>query len=348
MSDLIQVAESDPSRLGRWLAQNDIDPTRLARKLFNSVFRQIFEDNLFHADMHPGNVVLLRHGRLAVIDCRNLGSLEAENLAKHQMFLEALADGELSLAAELFLFLAMRLPLVDVTEVKAELMRVWRVWEKRVHIPDLPLAEKSLSRMMQELNDVVFRYGFESQWWLAKLTQTWANLDASLEYLDPQLNYLKRLRRYLRAAHRRAVRAKRRRARRMLSEGLTNAVELPQLVAEYALFQQTILRRQAQVLQGATVKIAQLFATACGLSAFLLALVFLLLSAALLQDQRMDLPPQLLGSQIASLVDRLAHWGAGTLLLAMTATLTATLVLRRLQRVFRQRVVRVPEPRVAV
>ena len=46
------------------------------------------------------NVILLRNSRFAVIDCRNVGRLEADSLAKHRRFIEALADGEYATAAE--------------------------------------------------------------------------------------------------------------------------------------------------------------------------------------------------------------------------------------------------------
>jgi predicted unusual protein kinase regulating ubiquinone biosynthesis (AarF/ABC1/UbiB family) len=50
MSDYLQVYERDPARCARWCAENRVKPKLVAYRLFASLQRQIFEDNLFHAD----------------------------------------------------------------------------------------------------------------------------------------------------------------------------------------------------------------------------------------------------------------------------------------------------------
>ena len=107
---------------------DNINPKKVATKLFSSVYRQIFEDNLFHADMHPGNVVLLKNSQVAIIDCHSMASLERELLDKYRMCMHAIADQRYATAADIYLLLAVRLPSVDVSIVKADLIRVWRRW----------------------------------------------------------------------------------------------------------------------------------------------------------------------------------------------------------------------------
>ena len=56
----------NPNLIRRWSKTNAFNPQKASRRLFQSVFRQIFEDNFFHVDLHPTNVILLRNSRLAV------------------------------------------------------------------------------------------------------------------------------------------------------------------------------------------------------------------------------------------------------------------------------------------
>ncbi|PIN70988.1 hypothetical protein COV94_00185, partial [Candidatus Woesearchaeota archaeon CG11_big_fil_rev_8_21_14_0_20_57_5] len=42
--------------------------TRLATLLVNAMLKQVFEDGLFHADLHPGNVLVMPKGKLGLID----------------------------------------------------------------------------------------------------------------------------------------------------------------------------------------------------------------------------------------------------------------------------------------
>jgi ubiquinone biosynthesis protein len=54
-----------------------LDREALARNLFRCVLRQIFVDGLFHADPHPGNVLLTSDGHVGLIDFGSVGRLNA-------------------------------------------------------------------------------------------------------------------------------------------------------------------------------------------------------------------------------------------------------------------------------
>jgi ubiquinone biosynthesis protein len=64
------------------------DRTALARGLFHCFTRQIFEVGVFHADPHPGNVLLLPGGRLGLLDFGSVGRLDTfQQLALAQALL---------------------------------------------------------------------------------------------------------------------------------------------------------------------------------------------------------------------------------------------------------------------
>ncbi|MBC6447453.1 ABC1 kinase family protein [Actinokineospora xionganensis] len=58
-------------------ALSEADRAALARALLDCVLRQIVVDGVFHADPHPGNVLLLADGRLALLDYGSVGRLDA-------------------------------------------------------------------------------------------------------------------------------------------------------------------------------------------------------------------------------------------------------------------------------
>ena len=66
------------------------DRGRLARDLLDSNVRQIVVDGVFHADPHPGNIMLLADGRLGLIDFGSVGRLDSELRAALQRLLLAL------------------------------------------------------------------------------------------------------------------------------------------------------------------------------------------------------------------------------------------------------------------
>lgn len=56
------------------LRQNGYDPGELAKKLVDNYFKQVFHDGFFHADPHPGNI-LVRENHVVYIDFGIMGTL---------------------------------------------------------------------------------------------------------------------------------------------------------------------------------------------------------------------------------------------------------------------------------
>jgi ubiquinone biosynthesis protein len=49
----------------------------LARSLLDCLLRQVMLEGTFHADPHPGNVLLLAEGRLGLLDFGSVGRIDA-------------------------------------------------------------------------------------------------------------------------------------------------------------------------------------------------------------------------------------------------------------------------------
>ena len=60
-------SSSSPSR-GRRVARTEVGGAALADELFRAYLQQILVDGVFHADPHPGNVLLAPDHRLGLID----------------------------------------------------------------------------------------------------------------------------------------------------------------------------------------------------------------------------------------------------------------------------------------
>ena len=59
------------------IARHNLDRTELARGLLRAVLRQIMVHGVFHADPHPGNVLVRADGTLALIDLGSVGRLDS-------------------------------------------------------------------------------------------------------------------------------------------------------------------------------------------------------------------------------------------------------------------------------
>ncbi|OLF15173.1 ABC1 kinase family protein [Actinophytocola xanthii] len=77
------VAEVDAARRGG-----------LAKTLLDCVLRQVLLHGVFHADPHPGNILLLADGRLGLLDFGSVGRLDATLRSGLQEMLAAIARGD--------------------------------------------------------------------------------------------------------------------------------------------------------------------------------------------------------------------------------------------------------------
>lgn len=83
------------------LARLDIDGAALAEELFQAYLKQILVDGIFHADPHPGNILMTPDGHIALLDLGMVGHTTPsmqENLLK---LLLAVSEGQADEAADL-------------------------------------------------------------------------------------------------------------------------------------------------------------------------------------------------------------------------------------------------------
>ena len=78
-----------------------LDGMKLADELQKAYMKQICIDGFFHADPHPGNVMLMPDGRLALLDLGMVGRLTPEMRERLLRLLIALGEGRPETAADL-------------------------------------------------------------------------------------------------------------------------------------------------------------------------------------------------------------------------------------------------------
>lgn len=103
------------------LAARGADATELARTLLFCVLRQILVAGVFHADPHPGNVLLLTDGRLGLLDFGSVGRLDGGVREALQRLLLALDRGDPAGATDALLGVVARPDEVDEERLERSL-----------------------------------------------------------------------------------------------------------------------------------------------------------------------------------------------------------------------------------
>ena len=191
MSELIAMREQDPERVSRWLSDNKIKPEQVGRLLHRSLLRQIVEDNLFHGDLHPGNIVLLRKSRVVLIDFGSIGALESRFRTLYRLLSRALSDLDFEKVAD-FMSLIAPSPDADIDwdRVRRNAAAALRRAEVRAYAPNLAFHERSMTTALLDVARSLAGSGFPIGWAFMRVDRAHVTLDASLTYLMPDVSYL--------------------------------------------------------------------------------------------------------------------------------------------------------------
>ena len=210
-----------------------IDRIALAEKGVRLFYTQVFRDNFFHADAHPGNIWVdatrKDNPRFIALDCGIMGSLPERDqywLAENFM---AMFDRDYKRIAELHLAAGWVPEHVRVDELEAAVRTVCEPYFTR------PLAEISLGEVVAKLFSVARRYELTLQPQLILLQKTLLNIEGMGRLLHPQIDIWATAKPVLNdiLRHRYGVRRMLRVLRSRLPEWLAAAPEMPQLIHTY-------------------------------------------------------------------------------------------------------------------
>jgi ubiquinone biosynthesis protein len=173
------------------LKEQGIDFKKLSRAGVEIFFTQVFRDGFFHADMHPGNILVAADGRYIALDFGIMGTL---------------TDVDKNYLAQNFLaffrrdYRGVALAHVDAgwvppdTRVEDFESAIRAVCEP---IFDRPLKDISFGKLLLRLFQTARRFNVELQPQLLLLQKTLLNIEGLGRQLDPELDLWKTAKPYL-------------------------------------------------------------------------------------------------------------------------------------------------------
>jgi ubiquinone biosynthesis protein len=203
MSEYIRQRREDLSTVETWERQNGIEPDRVARLLLTTAMRQILEDNLFHGDLHPGNIILLSDNRIALIDFGTVGRLPSRAWLGYREMTASIALGDYERAADYMLLLGDRVPAYGVARLRSGLAEIMRQWEARSQLETLPYAQRSMASASVDTARLMADYNVPTTWALLRVGRALNTLDASLQVLAPDGNFMRLYKAYFRDRYKR-------------------------------------------------------------------------------------------------------------------------------------------------
>jgi len=165
--------------------------TELATEFLRSFLRQFAEDGFFHADPHPGNVLVTAEGDLYLIDLGMVGYLDARTRRGVTKFLLAMMGRRGDVTAEVLVELGDPLRDFQLNVYRLEIGRLIA----RFH--NTPLSELNVGEVMTEAVRIGFKRRLRFQSQLMLLVKALTQIDGIARALDPEADLLDILRPYL-------------------------------------------------------------------------------------------------------------------------------------------------------
>lgn len=176
---------STGERVDIYAKQHPEEMPRLINTLVRLTLQTIFEEGLFHADPHPGNVLVLPDGRLSLLDFGMTGELDEPMRESLTRLLEAVVKGDARAATEAYLEMA---PQGSEKINRAALLMDIKAVLYEIHRSDL--AAVSIGDSFDSLLRAGSRHGVHNPGEFFLLTRTFVILESMIRELDPDHNYM--------------------------------------------------------------------------------------------------------------------------------------------------------------
>ena len=161
---------------------------RVVNTLVKLMLHSIFEEGMFHADPHPGNVFVLPDGRLSLLDFGNTGDLDEPMRESLTLLLEAVVKGDARAATEAYLEMAPASEKVNhvglLVDIKAVLYEIRRT----------NLADVSIGNAFESLLSAGSRNGVHNPGEFVLLTRAFVILESMIGQLAPGYNHMESFR----------------------------------------------------------------------------------------------------------------------------------------------------------
>jgi ubiquinone biosynthesis protein len=215
------------------LREAGVNLERLAKMGIRVFYTQVFRDNLFHADMHPGNILVdvsdPENASYIALDFGIVASLTPEDLYYISENFQALFNRDYLRVAQLHIDAGWVPHSTRVDELEASVRAVGEPSFSR------PLNEISFGNLMLKLIQVAYRFKLDIQPQLIMLQKTLLNIEGLGRELFPELDVLAEskpeLERILREKH--GIDQAARDLRERLPGWLSRAPDMPGLLHDY-------------------------------------------------------------------------------------------------------------------
>ncbi|MEW6106776.1 MAG: AarF/ABC1/UbiB kinase family protein [Bacillota bacterium] len=159
-----------------------VNRAAIARALTNTILEQILVHGFFHADLHPGNVVALPDGRIALLDFGMMGVVGDDLKQQFGNFLLAIAARSSARLVAVLLRLGVAPPGMDTQSLARDVDVLLRRYY------GVPVAQLSVAELTKDVLDVCLKHRIRVRPDFALVMKALATAEGTVRHVDPSFN----------------------------------------------------------------------------------------------------------------------------------------------------------------
>ncbi len=161
-----------------------IDAKEANELMYRTYFKQLLEDGFFHADPHPGNILILRDGRLAFFDFGMVGHISPKLQSQMISAFFHLIDRDAPGIVQDLVGLGFLSPEADMEEFAQVVEDLFR---RKL---DVNLSEVRFKDLAYDLGDIIYRYPFSTPASFTFIIRALMTLEGISITMNPRFNFL--------------------------------------------------------------------------------------------------------------------------------------------------------------
>ena len=175
----------------RKLEEKKVDKKLIAKRLSKSFFKQIFEYGFFHADPHPGNLLVLPNRHICYLDFGMMGSILPRDIKIFGQLFIAITKKDIKNIIDALQLLSNTTSIKNLRDLEFDINEfVEKYYVRDVH-------DNEMSTVLLELKDIIVAHGLKVPTHFYLFARSLVTLEGVLEKLDPDLDQFEMVKPFL-------------------------------------------------------------------------------------------------------------------------------------------------------
>ncbi len=176
------VPFSNREAIYKAILDSGFDKVEIARNLVVSYFNQVYVHGFFHADMHGGNLFLMKNGDIGVVDFGIMGSIDKKTRIAITEIVIAFLDRDYKKVAQLHIDAGLVPANIDINEFVLSCRVIGEL------VVDKAVGQVSMAKLLENLLKMTRKYNMQTKPELLLLQKTMMLVEGIGMFLDKDLN----------------------------------------------------------------------------------------------------------------------------------------------------------------